>query len=42
MKTKKIDKRISEYYRELAKKSVKARHAKLLEKLDNKDKTVSV
>mgnify|MGYP001597483266 CR=1 FL=1 len=34
---KKIDPRISEYYKELAKKGVKARHAKLLAKLDKKE-----
>ena len=33
---KKIDPRISEYYKELAKKGVKARHAKLMAKLDKK------
>jgi hypothetical protein len=35
MKVKKIPKEISDYYRELGKKSVKARHAKILEKIKN-------
>lgn len=35
---KKIPKEISEYYRELAKKGVKARHAKLLEKISTQKK----
>lgn len=40
---KKIPKEISEHYRKLAQKSVKARHAKLLEKakLDNKEETIA-
>ena len=34
---KKVDPRVSEYYKNLAKKSVKARHAKLMAKLDKND-----
>ena len=37
MKKKKIDSKVSEYYRKLGKKSAAKRHAKLMGKLDKKD-----